>query len=476
MVIVTATRVDLRHESVMADEAFALSPISARALQPSEADYDAIREAFMETSRGRWFLGEYAKRNRNADTSMVMDAVARIEESLSAHRQAPSPDERLSEALATIKSAMDQAIQTASAAFDAAALEANLAPIRKGTRIIKEISWRWREIGADGRICDLIDSQLDAIEAGCGQITQIDPRAALNEALDLIKTSIDGFADSDTAPPAAEDAVATASAPASNRMAQPNEAGDAIGTEVALAESEEPAPEASAAHHAEVALAEEASDPENSIQESLIQESLSRESLSRENLAQDASVQDSSVRETLADALAPTEALIEQSAVVEEAHLTPANEAAEAVDPAERETVDAEAAVHDDAHDAAVLELIAAEMAEPDPIGCDDDSGPVDEDIVVTRRPEAVSIERMPEPVAPVRPPVVHPFPQPSSPISFQPTATAARETPPTPANEPSLGSTIIAGGFLPPTKTPANDPLAPIRRMSQAEKIAFFS
>jgi hypothetical protein len=193
-------------------------------------------------------------------------------------------------------------------------------------------------------------------------------------------------------------------------------------------------------------------------------------------LAQDASVQDSSVRETLADALAPTEALIEQSAVVEEAHLTPANEAAEAVDPAERETVDAEAAVHDDAHDAAVLELIAAEMAEPDPIGSDDDSGPVDEDIVVTRRPEAVSIERMPEPVAPVRPPVVHPFPQPSSPISFQPTATAARETPPTPANEPSLGSTIIAGGFLPPTKTPANDPLAPIRRMSQAEKIAFFS
>ena len=64
----------------MADEAFALSPISARAAQPSEEDYDAISEAFMETSRGRWFLGEYAKRNRNADTRMVLDAVARIEQ------------------------------------------------------------------------------------------------------------------------------------------------------------------------------------------------------------------------------------------------------------------------------------------------------------------------------------------------------------------------------------------------------------
>src|SRR5262245_53128183 len=56
-------------ESVMADKAFALSPISARPSLPSEEDYEAIREAFRETSRGRWFLGEYARRNRNADTT-----------------------------------------------------------------------------------------------------------------------------------------------------------------------------------------------------------------------------------------------------------------------------------------------------------------------------------------------------------------------------------------------------------------------
>ena len=78
--IVNVTRDDLRDEFTMADEAFALSPISARAAQPREEDYDAISEAFMETSRGRWFLGEYAKRNRNADTRMVLDAVARIED------------------------------------------------------------------------------------------------------------------------------------------------------------------------------------------------------------------------------------------------------------------------------------------------------------------------------------------------------------------------------------------------------------
>ena len=74
-------------------------------------------------------------------------------------------------------------------------LEESLAPIRKGARIIKEISWRWREIGADGRICDLLDSQVGAIEAGCETIAAADPRVALREAFDTIKASISAFSD-----------------------------------------------------------------------------------------------------------------------------------------------------------------------------------------------------------------------------------------------------------------------------------------
>src|ERR1700689_3331283 len=101
----------------MADEAFALSPISARASLPSEADYDAISQAFMETSRGRWFLGEYAKRNRNADTSMVLDAVARTGESQAAQRQ-PASETGLAESPAAIKSVVDEAKAAASAALD----------------------------------------------------------------------------------------------------------------------------------------------------------------------------------------------------------------------------------------------------------------------------------------------------------------------------------------------------------------------
>src|SRR5689334_13397694 len=174
----------------MANEAFALSPMSARAAEPNEQDYDAIREAFMETARGRWFLGEYAKRNRNADTRMVLDAVAKIEETLAAQRQ-PVVEDRLPAALVAIRRAVEDAESAAGKAFDPAAIEASLAPVTRGVRIIKEISWRWREIGADGRICDLIDSQLASIEAACAQVSAIDPRGDLKAAFDLLKDRIE---------------------------------------------------------------------------------------------------------------------------------------------------------------------------------------------------------------------------------------------------------------------------------------------
>jgi hypothetical protein len=213
--IVSVTRRDLRDEFCMADEAFALSPISARAVQPSEQDYDAISEAFMETSRGRWFLGEYAKRNRNADTRMVLDAVARIEQSLAAQKQpepAPVADNGLAEAIEAIKAALQEARSAAASAIDDLAIEQQLAPVRKAARVIREISWRWREIGADSRICDLIDSQVGAIEASCGQLATADPHGALREAFDLIGRQIAAFDDSDDAPDAVAEFVEPPSA------------------------------------------------------------------------------------------------------------------------------------------------------------------------------------------------------------------------------------------------------------------------
>jgi hypothetical protein len=45
----------------------------------SREDYDAIEAAVMETARGRWFMAEFARRNRHADTERLLASLDRIE-------------------------------------------------------------------------------------------------------------------------------------------------------------------------------------------------------------------------------------------------------------------------------------------------------------------------------------------------------------------------------------------------------------
>jgi hypothetical protein len=338
----------------MADEAFALSPISARAAMPGEADYDAISAAFMETSRGRWFLSEYAKRNRNADTRMVLDAVARIEQNLAAQKDA-APEYALAEALSAIREAVDEARTAASAALGAAAVDESLAPIRNGAQVIRETLSRLREIGVGGRIYDLMDSQVSAIEAGCRQIASIDAGAALSAAFDLIDQRIKEF-DSDDA--------------------------------VSLSVRETPPPPSAT-------VAEEALD-------------------------------------TKVQTSHPSEVVLETATV------PPPEDAATT---AQIETATTEV---DIAHDDAVLDLIALEMAAPD----------FDEpDIAEAHVMETNSVE----------PDIVPELAEPSQPE-------------PAPIPQPSLGASLIAQGIVLRPDPSVTDPLAPIRRMSQAEKTAFFS
>ena len=80
----------------MADDANALMTFQQSRL-PSETEYEAMCVAFAETERGRWFLAQYAKRNRNADTTMVIEAIKRIEQAVA--RQVPAGPATISAAL-----------------------------------------------------------------------------------------------------------------------------------------------------------------------------------------------------------------------------------------------------------------------------------------------------------------------------------------------------------------------------------------
>ena len=430
----------------MADEAFALSPISARATLPGEEDYAAIAEAFMETSRGRWFLTEYAKRNRNADTRMVLDAVARIEQNLVVQREetlereaslqreeglsaqqaaeavaaAAAAQERLTEALAAIRSSVEAAEESAVEALDSLALEQRLAPVRKGARVLREIAWRLREIGNDGRICDLIDSQVTVIEKGTDQFSSEEARAALRAAFAALQGRLVEVGDDDRSLAPVDETEAAAPAP--EMPATVATAETAVAQEAAAAASAPPASPAEAAlaeaeaglMQPEMPTAEEAAVPQAAVQNAAVQ---------------DAAVQDAAVPE---DA---------------------------------------------DAQDEALLDMIAMEMGAPDPID-DEIAEPIAEEVRPAQPAPIVPaiVATVPEPVAaPVPPPVqrvVQVVPSPPLPAA----APAAVPAAPAPAVEMSLGSSLIASGMLRKPVTAANDPLAPIRRMSQAEKIAFFS
>ncbi|MGC1561837.1 MAG: hypothetical protein WA820_18590, partial [Bradyrhizobium sp.] len=395
--IVNVARDDLRDEFAMADEAFALSPISARAVQPSEADYDAIREAFMETSRGRWFLGEYAKRNRNADTSMVLDAVARIEETLAAQNK-PARDPALDEALAAIRAALDAARIAASAALGDLPLGENLAPVRKGVRVIREISWRLREIGADGRICDLIDSQVGAIEEASGKLAAIDPALALSAAFQLIESRIVAFDANEASVTAAE----------------------------AVEEAQTSSPQSAAETYAFAPAAE-------------AETTASPAPVARGDLADDEAVKD--IAKDMAEAQADSVAGDDEDAAGDPA--APSQEAEAFVETAEAFADSADAY---DARDEAVLDMIAAEMAAPD---ADEAYVPpgmkLDED-EAAELPEANDkANDKAEPVAAAERTLPAAIPDQLPPDTVAPSPGAAPESSTGPSPAPSLASSVGA-------------------------------
>jgi hypothetical protein len=446
------------HELAMADEAFALSPISARAALPSEADYDAIQEAFMETSRGRWFLGEYAKRNRNADTKMVLDAVARIEETITAQKK-PVRDPLLDEALASLRMALGQAREAATVALGDLALEQNLAPVRKGARVIREIAWRLREIGADGRICDLIDSQVAAIEGAATKLAPSDLAGALSGAFDRIEEKIAAFNADDVSasspPPAgvsvpeAADAAPVESAQTVAASAEVQVEGSAEIGETMQASS---APEADAMTEAKVAPADPAVADEPPMM------------AASETASEPADAFDAN-DEAMLDIVAMEMAAPDTDAAYEieeaQSHEAQANEAQVS------ETRVSEAQINGAQLNGSHVN--GAQVYEPPSHG-----RPIDTPHAGKIQASAASYEidvtfesetgdTAGEPIVATALPIVTPL-QPTS----EPAAKAEAA--------PSLGSSLLANGIVPQPRTSRPDPLAPIRRMSQNEKIAFFS
>ncbi len=63
----------------------------------SQKDFEAIEAAVLESERGRWFLAEFTRRNRAADTLMLLDAIAKLERGVAAKSPHQVSDELAAE-------------------------------------------------------------------------------------------------------------------------------------------------------------------------------------------------------------------------------------------------------------------------------------------------------------------------------------------------------------------------------------------
>jgi len=150
----------------------------------SDADYEAIEGAVLETARGRWFLVEYARRNRNADTSMLLKALDRIEAAMRGQSSVEPVDRirfdlvEMSKAIARTKTEIaamkpdadhQGKFGEASEELDSVVqqTEAATSDILACAERIQEMAWTLREQGLDAAVCDLLDANATEVYTAC---------------------------------------------------------------------------------------------------------------------------------------------------------------------------------------------------------------------------------------------------------------------------------------------------------------------
>lgn len=150
----------------------------------SDADYEAIEGAVLETARGRWFLAEYARRNRNADTNMLLKALDRIESAMRGQGSVEPVDRirfdlvEMSRAIARTKTEIAAMkpdadhhgkFGEASEELDSVVqqTEAATSDILACAERIQEMAWTLREQGLDAAACDLLDANATEVYTAC---------------------------------------------------------------------------------------------------------------------------------------------------------------------------------------------------------------------------------------------------------------------------------------------------------------------
>jgi chemotaxis protein CheZ len=164
-------------------------PQSQAPRRPSLDEAYVSLEAILQASpRGRWFLEEFARRNRSAETDMLLEALGRIERAVTkpaGRHGAPgnvfAELVEMSEAIAQTRREIaqirpphqldrfDQQLFNATVEIDhiVDATEKATSEILEAAEEIQEVAWILREKGTDIDLCDKIDQRATDIYTAC---------------------------------------------------------------------------------------------------------------------------------------------------------------------------------------------------------------------------------------------------------------------------------------------------------------------
>jgi chemotaxis regulatin CheY-phosphate phosphatase CheZ len=147
--------------------------------------YAALEALLHASPRGRWFLAEYARRNRTAETEMLLEAIARIERAVlkPASRQAVPSNffaelVDMSEAIARTRREIaqirpphqfDKQLNSATEELNhiVEATEKATSDILEAAEEIQEVAWTLREKSIDIELCDKVDQRATDIYTAC---------------------------------------------------------------------------------------------------------------------------------------------------------------------------------------------------------------------------------------------------------------------------------------------------------------------
>jgi len=142
--------------------------------------YEVIEATLMRSQEGRAFLAEYARRNRAADTEMLLEAIARLEHII----RRPQNDRdnegvwgelvEMSEAIARMRreiAAIKPPSQIIAATVEleqvVSATEKATSEILQAAEEVQEVAWTLREKGVEADACELLDQRATEIYTAC---------------------------------------------------------------------------------------------------------------------------------------------------------------------------------------------------------------------------------------------------------------------------------------------------------------------